>query len=544
MPKIKELIQFQEIEDSIDLERMGNKKAMVQDFIISPSLEKHLVKIFEDVNCNMHKVVQIAGGHGSGKSHLLGFIISILKDRNLIQYINNKRVRETAENIDKDFIIIQWKPRPSDTNLFDSFYDCVEKQLKEEYNIKNAVARPPPTSDSWIYKNSILHIMQVIRRVKPQCCLVVVIDEIYDIFKQKSQEKILQDFRFLKILGLAAQKSDFTYLGSIQRKIYTYPKYIDELFRFVISKQYLRLVELKTTDLEKVISNRVLRKSQSQRKELVNLFSDYANIYPGVNSDIDRFVDLFPLHPYVIDALSDIPCFEKESIIQFATEQVNHIIDNDFPSIITYDRLYGLIEYNPSIITSYRFYGLIEYNPPCDHLDDVLFMVNATNTLIEDNELLDYRDKNIARKTIKALAVSKLCAKKYNKGFTPEELACGLLIIPSRFDANDEITLIINKLRRITDGQFIDHTLDGHYYLDLKCRKQVIKRRTDYPSGLVLGDMILRFFKETFNTKEEVEIGYLKVFVHGHPGMIFLNIYLLIKMESGKYIMKICMYKC
>ncbi len=528
MPKIKELIQLKEIEDSIDLERMGNKKAMVQDFIISPSLEKHLVKIFEDFDYYTHKVVQIAGVHGSGKSHLLGFIISILKDRNLIQYIDNKRVRETAENIDKDFIIIQWKPQPSDANLFDSFYDCVEKQLKEEYNIKNAVVRPPPSSDSMIYKNSILHIMQVIRRVKPQCCLVVVIDEIYDIFKQKSQEKILQDFRFLKILGLAAHKSDFTYLGSIQKKTYTYPKYIDELFRFVISKQYLRLVELKTTDLEQVITNRVLRKSQSQRKELVNLFSDYANIYPVVNSDIDRFVDLFPLHPYVIDALSDIPCFEKESIIQFATEQVNHIIDNDFPSIITYDRLYDLIEYNPS----------------CDHLDDLFFMVNATNTLIEDNELLDYRDKNIARKTIKALAVSKLCANKYNKGFTPEELACGLLIIPSRFDANDEITLIINKLRRITDGQFIDHTWDGHYYLDLKCHKQVIKRRTDYPSGLALGDMILRFFKETFRTKEEVEIGYLKVFVHSHPGMIFLNMYLLMKMENGTYIMKICMYKC
>ena len=46
-----------------------------------------------------------------------------------------KDVREEAEKIDRDFIVIHWELQPNDVELSEYFYDQVETQLKKNYNI-------------------------------------------------------------------------------------------------------------------------------------------------------------------------------------------------------------------------------------------------------------------------------------------------------------------------------------------------------------------------------------------------------------------------
>lgn len=89
MPKIRELINFEPIKDVIDIDASFDAAEMVKNYIISPSLEEQLVYVFEDLQKSTHKAVQIVGGYGSGKSHMLAFIISILKQPELVKYIQN-----------------------------------------------------------------------------------------------------------------------------------------------------------------------------------------------------------------------------------------------------------------------------------------------------------------------------------------------------------------------------------------------------------------------------------------------------------------------
>ena len=65
MPKIRELINFEPIKEVIDIDAISNNKEMVENYVISPSLEEHLVYVFQDLQKSTHKAPQIVGGYGS-----------------------------------------------------------------------------------------------------------------------------------------------------------------------------------------------------------------------------------------------------------------------------------------------------------------------------------------------------------------------------------------------------------------------------------------------------------------------------------------------
>jgi ABC-type lipoprotein export system ATPase subunit len=100
MTKICDLVNFEKIKDVIDIDALGDeesKKGLVEKYLISSAIEDHLVDLCNDFASETHKAAQIIGGYGSGKSHLLGLIISILSDTNLVQYIQNENVRNASK---------------------------------------------------------------------------------------------------------------------------------------------------------------------------------------------------------------------------------------------------------------------------------------------------------------------------------------------------------------------------------------------------------------------------------------------------------------
>src|SRR5665647_892918 len=114
MPKIKELLNFEKIKDVIDIDSSYDKQKMVENYVISQSMEEYLVNILNDFQKDTHKAVQVIGGYGSGKSHLLAFVISILTDKSLRHSIQNEKVREAAGNISRDFVVVRWELQPND----------------------------------------------------------------------------------------------------------------------------------------------------------------------------------------------------------------------------------------------------------------------------------------------------------------------------------------------------------------------------------------------------------------------------------------------
>jgi len=107
MSKIKDLINFQKIKEVIDIDALHDKQKMVENYVISKSMEDNLVHLLKNMQDDTHKAAQIIGNYGSGKSHLLAFIISILTEKELRKYIKNENVRESAEQLNREFVVMQ-----------------------------------------------------------------------------------------------------------------------------------------------------------------------------------------------------------------------------------------------------------------------------------------------------------------------------------------------------------------------------------------------------------------------------------------------------
>jgi len=142
-------------------------------------------------------------------------------------------------------------------------------------------------------------------------------------------------------------------------------------------------------DVSQVLAHRVLRKDADQKLQLEGILSDYRKYFPNFAAQSDKYIDLFPIHPYVIDVFEGLPYFENRGIITFSADNVKLILDQPAPLFITYDRVYDLIDAVHEI-----------RNQPT--VAEVIKVIQALQSKID---LLDARFREDAKKLIKALAV-------------------------------------------------------------------------------------------------------------------------------------------
>jgi KaiC/GvpD/RAD55 family RecA-like ATPase len=474
MPKIKNLIDFEVIKDVIDLDSdintVSDKKKIVKDYIISERLKSHIMDMAENISKPTHKSIQIIGGYGSGKSHLLAWIVSLLENKELVDEIIIEDVRaKFKEVLNRDFAVVQFELQPGASPLSDFFFDRAEQQLEDKYNIKIPVRDPSRPDD---FKRDIKDIVNKVKEKESTMGFVVVIDEISDFLKQKTKQQINRDIQFLRILGQVSQSMDFLFFGSMQENVFSNPKYIDEAESFGRVSERFDIVTISREDIERVISRRVLKKDLAKRDAIDTLLSEYKKTFPPINANPDLYIDLFPVHPYVIKIFNELPYFEKRGAIQFTMERVKEILDCDFPKFITYDNVFDEINSKHSI----------------RNLDEVHPIIEAIESLESKIDLLEQDKQKDARRLIKALGVLKLYGKTTNNGATPEELANQLLITSKNIKNVDRILLILNKVREVTSGQFITKTKDNYFYLNLEQiidYDEVIKRKmNNLPEGM------------------------------------------------------------
>lgn len=486
--QVKDLINFDEIKDVIDidsdLENEESCKALVDKYIISERLRGYLQEIAEDLAQPKHKSCQIIGSYGSGKSHLLAFLSALLDNPDFSSYIQDEKVREAFEsNLNRRFAVVQFELQAGRTDLSHYFYDRVEMKLRDKYGIEIPSVDPDQVFD---HKEKVREILGKVKEVDPQMGLVVIIDEISDFLKQKvKKEKKHRDTQFMRVLAQASQTMDFMLIGSMQEDILTDPEFNDEADSFGRTSERYRIVTISKEDIKKVVSQRALNKSLEQREELEELLTDYGQQIEEVHSKIDEFIDLYPVHPYVIEVFNQLPYFEKRGVIQFTVDEVKKILDEEFPAFITYDRIFDLIASKHTVKS----------------LDEVAEVVKAIDTLNSKIPLLRDNLQEDARRIVKALAVLKLYGQTANNGATPEELANELLIISDKFSGADRIEMVLNKLREVTDGQFIAKSENNYYYIDLEHTRDydvIIKRKTEDLYDGATDEELVKVLKSVF----------------------------------------------
>lgn len=498
--KIKELLNLEELDRVIDIDSFIDTEDKARDtiekYIITSDMKKYMKKIASDLNRPKHHSYQVIGNYGSGKSHFLAVIAALLDNPALIDSLQDDEVKESFKNhLNRDYAVIQFELQPSKHTLSEFFYDRLEVKLKEKYNI---IIPPINTNEIYDHKEKVKEILGVIKTQNPRKGLMVIIDEISDFLKTKpTKEMKYADTQFMRVLAQASNQMDFILMGSMQENIFSSNEFVEEAQSFGRTSERYEIISISKEDIKKVLSRRALRKDIYQVEKLKELLTEYGQQIPQVQNKLNEYVDLFPVHPYVIDIFNQLPYFANRGILEFAVDQVKEILDQEFPVFITFDKIFDKIASNHSIKT----------------LDEITPVINAVETLGSKIDLLRSDRQEDARKIIKALAMLNLYGKTSNNGANPEELANELMIISSNVTNVDRIKIILNQLREVTDGQFINRTENDYYFLDLEHDIDydvVIQRKAENLYEGAEDAEILKLIKENFELESESE--HVRVF--------------------------------
>ncbi|MFA7115827.1 MAG: DUF6079 family protein [Bacteroidales bacterium] len=439
---IGKLFNYTEIKDVVDIDtdiqQSELQKELVSSYIISEGLEQQIIDFFDNLKKPNHKAVKIIGNYGSGKSHLIAFLVSVINKPELRQLVKNQTVQKATNEIERKFFTVQFELQPVDVDLSYFFFREVEKQIKKTYGLDIPKYIKGETLN---FKDHLAEIISYLKEKDPAKGLLVVVDEVSDFLQAKQSFQIKRDFQFLRVVAQVCQDQDLLLAISMQEDIYSSPK-LKEIAgdEARISERFQNII-IRREAVKKVISQRIVPKTKEQKIEIGNKLKPFIAKIEDVANKQDEYIELFPFTPGLLNLFHELPYFEKRGIIQFAQTELKYVIDKPFPYFFTFDRIYDILANNPNNRNLEGIYDLVK---------TVNIVVQKISANLEEKLYAD------AVKLIKGLAVYSLWSKGQN-GATAKELSEQLLIIPQNnsIEAFMQVSIIIKKIKNITDGFYI-----------------------------------------------------------------------------------------
>lgn len=438
---IGRLFNYTVIKDVVDIDtdlrQVDLQKELISSFIISEGLEQQITDFFDNLKKPNHKAVKIIGNYGSGKSHLIAFLVSVINNPSLRDLIKNQKVRKAADEIARSFYTIQFELQPVDVDLSFFFFKELEKQIQRTYGIEI----PKLTSDIIDYKEHLANIIEALKSHDPSKGLLVVVDEVSDFLQAKESFKIKRDFQFLRVVAQVCQDQDILLAISMQEDIYSSPRLANIAADEERISQRFQSIIIRRDSVKQVIAQRIVPKSKEQKVQIADALKPFIKKIEDVANKQEEYIELFPFTPGLLNLFHELPYFEKRGIIQFAQNELKYVVGKPFPYFFTFDRIYDILANNPN-------------NRNLEGVYDLVKVVNIVVQKITAN--LESKLHTDAIKLIKGLAVYSLWSKGQN-GATAKELAEQLLIIPQNnaLEAHVQVSIIVKKIREATDGFYL-----------------------------------------------------------------------------------------
>lgn len=427
------------IDIDLDLREDESKKKLISSFIISDSLEKQIIEFFDNVDSPNHKAAKIIGNYGSGKSHLIAFLITSIVNPELRKFIQNKKVREAAEKCTRNFKVVQFELNQGEADLAAWFYRQLKKQLKSKYNIEIPLYDEKIQFDE--QKEFIIEIINKVKASDKTAGLLVMIDEVSDFLGQKPIHLIRRDLQFLRTVAQVCQSEDLLLVTSMQEDIYTSPRFKEIAGQEARISERFQDIHIHKEDVKNIIAQRIVPKNSNQKIDIEAKLKPFAAKIEDVANKMEDYVNLYPFTPELIDLFQLLPFFEKRGVIQFAQKELKYVLNEKFPFFFTFDCIYDLIESNPNV----------------RNLEDVHALIKVVNIVKEKIRVaIPQKNQADALKIVKALAVYSLWTEK-KSGATAKELVDNLLVIPDNkvLSATDYLSKIVQDIRSATDGFYI-----------------------------------------------------------------------------------------
>jgi len=467
--KYSDIIEFEPIESVVqlrDADGEASARQLVESFVISERMAEQLTDlVFEQLQFERpadSKGLLIVGNYGTGKSHLMAVVSAIAEHASLAACATNESVREKAGDVAGKFKVVRAEIGATEMSLRDIVCGTLEDHLGE-LGIEFVF---PAATDVTNNKDALADMMGAFEEVHPGKGLLLVLDELLDYLRTRQDQALILDLNFLREIGEICKTTRFRFVSGVQETLFDNPRFqfVAETLRRV--KDRFEQVRIAREDVAYVVSRRLLKKSPEQEGRIREHLNEFAPLYGSMQSRMDKFVELFPVHPAYIDTFERVYVAEKREVLKTLSAAIRDIINDevptDAPGVIAYDGYWQNLKDNPSFRSE-------------TDIRDVI----SKSKVVEDRVEQAYTQpayKSVALRIVHALSVHRLTTGDiYSQlGATAEELRDDLcLVLPTpEKDAEFLKTLVEKALQEIlktVSGQFISYNAEnGQYYLDLK----------------------------------------------------------------------------
>ena len=471
--KYGDLIQFEPIESVIqlcDADDLGEAQPLVATYVISDEMAERLAAVvFPQLQFDQpvdNKGLLVVGNYGTGKSHLMSVLSALAEYADLTNALSHEQVAASAAAIAGKFKVVRTEIGATTMSLRDILIAELEEHLAAlgvSYNF-------PHISEASSHKPAFEEMMAAFHAQYPDHGLLLVVDELLDYLKTRTDQALILDLNFLREVGEVCKDLRFRFMAGLQEAIFDSPRFAfvaDSLRRV---KDRFEQILIARRDVKFVVAERLLKKTAEQQSKIRAHLTPFAKFYSGVNEHMDEFVRLFPIHPDYIDTFERMTVIEKREVLKTLSQAMQRLLDQDTPEgqpgLLAYDSYWDTLRQNPSFRAVPEIREVIE----CSRILESRIQQSFTRPAY----------KKMALQIIHALSIHRLTTGDIHIpiGATAEELRDTLCLYQPGIedlggdpadDLRSQVETVLREIHRTVSGQFISVNPENRqYYLDLK----------------------------------------------------------------------------
>jgi hypothetical protein len=476
-----------------DSANQDKARQLVESYVISERMadviEDIIFEHIQFVRPIENKGIMVVGNYGTGKSHLMSVIAAIAENPGTSQYVRHNRIAEKAKEIEGKFKVLRME--------FDGITlplrQVIFHELSHFLQSIGVLYEMPDFEQLISNKDELTRMMNAFHEIYPDHGLLLVIDELLDYLRSRTEQEMMLDLNFLRAMGEICQTTRFRFITGVQEMLFDNPK-----FHFVAEPLYRvreRTVQavIVREDLEFVISRRLLDKDERQKALIREHLERFVPIYDKLGEQLDRFVELFPIHPAYLAAFENVKVVEKRVALTTISDEIEKLLDQDVP--VT----------NPGIISYDSYWNYIVGDRALRSNQDIREVSNVANVLFDriENAFSRRQYKPMAKRIVAALALFRLTTNdiRVKMGVTATELRDQLLLHLDidDFDTdflNATIDTVLKEILKSVSYQYISYNPEnGQYFIDID-KVQPIDDHIAQKAEMLSGNQLDRYYFE------------------------------------------------
>lgn len=461
--KYRELIQFEPIRSIIELRTADD--SIIDQYVISD----HMAEVLNDTIIEHlqfdrpidHKGIMIVGNYGTGKSHLMSVIAAVAEHPGTSERLRNEAVAAKAKQIEGKFKVVRIEFDGIDM----PFREVLFREMSSYMQSIGVPYEMPELSQLVSNKVELVKLMSAFHEVYPDQGFIVMIDELLDYLRSRKEQELMLDLNFLRAMGEITQTTRFRFMTGVQEMLFDNP-------RFAFVAEQLRRVKERTVqaiiareDIEYVVSQRLLKKNDKQKAYIREHLQTFAPLYDKLGEQLDKHVELFPIHPAYLAAFQKVKIAEKRVALTTISDEIDKLLDQDVPAA------------SPGVVSFDNYWTYIQADSTLRTDPDVREVMGKSDVLLDRIEYSFPKPtyKPLAKRIVQALSVFRLTTDDLRAriGMTPKEMRDQLFLFDANCDMDAEfldatVETALKEILKSVSYQFISANQEnGQYYLDL-----------------------------------------------------------------------------